>query len=107
MIIGLAYSTLYGWLKRGRQERRKAHELDQNLGGVEKKILVKQIEDMNRCGFPLSVSMVREIATSWDIKWEGISNISSWGISGISWSFALVHMDEDIKYQLEFVFVGY
>ena len=63
MNLGLAYSILYGRLKGGHQERRKAHELDQRLGIAEEKILVKRIEDMDRHDFPLRVSMVREMAT--------------------------------------------
>ena len=59
---GLAYSTLYCRLK-GRQCRRKAHELDQNLEDIEEKKVVKQIEDMDRRGFPIRVDMVRQLAT--------------------------------------------
>ena len=72
MTIGLAYSTLYGRLKPGHQERRKAYKLDQNLEATEEKILVKKIEDMDRRDFPLRVSMVREMATKIIQQWKGI-----------------------------------
>ena len=58
----LAYSTPYGCLK-GRQSRRKAHELDQTLGDVEERKVVKQIEDMDRRGIPMRVNMVSQLAT--------------------------------------------
>ena len=57
---GLAYSTLYGRLK-GRLPRRKAHELDQTLGEAEERAIVRQIEDMDRRGFPMRVDHVREM----------------------------------------------
>ena len=57
----MAYSTLYGRLK-GRQPRRKAHELDQILGEPEERAIVRQIEDMDRRGFPMRVDHVREVA---------------------------------------------
>ena len=57
---GLAYSTLYGRIK-GRQPRRKAHEPNQSLGEAEDSAVVKQIEDMDRRGFPMRVDHVREI----------------------------------------------
>jgi len=59
---GLAYSTLYGRLN-GRKSRRKAHELDQTLGEVEEKKIVKQIEEMDRRGFPMRVDMVHQLAS--------------------------------------------
>ena len=51
------YSTLYGWLK-GRRSRKKAHEVHQTLGEVEERAIVKQIEDMDRQGFPMQVDHV-------------------------------------------------
>ena len=57
---GLAYSTLYGRLK-GRLPRQKAHELDQSLGEAEERAIVRQIEDMDRRGFPMRVDHVREM----------------------------------------------
>ena len=57
----MAYSTLYGRLK-GRQPRRKAHELDQILGEPEERAIVRQIEDMDRRGLSMWVDHVREVA---------------------------------------------
>ena len=53
---GLTYSTLYGCLK-GRQPRQKAHELDQILSDIEERVVVKQIEDMDQCGFPMHIDV--------------------------------------------------
>ena len=66
---GIAPSTLHNRLK-GRQSRRKAHELDQTLGEVEEKKVVKQIEDMDRRGFLLRVDLVRALAQKILENWE-------------------------------------
>ena len=58
---GLALSTVYGRLK-GRQSRRKAHEVHQILSVAEERSIIKQIEDMDHRGFPMRVDHVREIA---------------------------------------------
>ena len=58
---GLALSTVYGRLK-GRQSRRKAHEVHQILSEAEERSIVRQIEDMDHRGFPMRVDHVREIA---------------------------------------------
>ena len=58
---GLALSTLYGRLK-GRQSRRKVHEVHQILSEAEECSIVREIEDMDHWGFPMRVDHVREIA---------------------------------------------
>jgi len=58
----IAYSTVSGRLL-GRQSRRKAHVLDQTLGDVEERVVVKRLEMMDRRSFPLRVDMVRHMAT--------------------------------------------
>ena len=58
---GIAKSTLHGRLKGG-QSRRKAHEFNQTLGEAEEKSIVKQIEDMDRRGFPMRIDMVKLLA---------------------------------------------
>lgn len=67
---GVARSTLHGRLK-GAQSWRKAHEIDQTLGAAEEKMIVKQIEDMDRRGFPMRVDMVQELALKILNKREG------------------------------------
>ena len=46
------------------------------MGAAEEKILVKKIEDMDRRGFPLRVSMVREMATKIIQQREGIVQVT-------------------------------
>ena len=59
---GIAHTTLHDQLN-GRQSCQKAHELDLSLGNAEEKAVVRRIEKMDHCDFPLTVDMVRHMAT--------------------------------------------
>ena len=81
---GLPYSTLYGRLK-GRQSRKKAHEIDQILGDIEEKQIVKQIEDMDNRGFPLRVDSVKEMALKLVLNREGQTRDTATMALGKNW----------------------
>ena len=67
---GLPYTTLQGGLQ-GRKASHIAHELEQRLGEAEERSVVKQIEDMDRRGFPMRVDSVRETGLKVLLEREG------------------------------------